>query len=129
MALTEHEQTILSEMELALRAHGTRPGSALHPRRLQPHHDLAVAFGLLIAGAAATALGLRMRDNLGTTLGVLGFVFIVCACWSVIRPGSPARDKLSRVARTQWQAALQDAGAARPPHHLDDGQRGASPER
>lgn len=123
MALSEHDQIILNELELSLRAGGARSSSASHPRRSRPHADLATVIGLLIVGVVAIAVGLGMQDQFGSGLGVVGFVSIVFACWSVVRRGSPARGRWSRIAITQWKTAQREAADPRPPHHLEGGQR------
>ena len=87
MALSEHDQAILMQMESALRADTTRSITARRSvtRTLGRHHHLAVTIGLLTTGALALAVGLLLADGLGSSLGVLGFILIVCAAWSATR--------------------------------------------
>jgi hypothetical protein len=82
MALSDHEQTVLKQMEVALRA-GTarstpaRSNTARPPANRGSGHYLAAAIGLFLAGVMGTAVGLWLADDLGTGLGVLGFLLIV----------------------------------------------------
>ena len=87
MALSEHDQTILAEMETALRAAPTRPNSARRSanRTRSPHSHVAVTIGLLITGTVAMVVGLLLADGLGAGLGVVGFLFIVGSAWSATR--------------------------------------------
>ncbi len=69
MALSDHEQAVLSEMETALRpdtgpSRGSRP-STNHGSR----YYLATATGLLIAGAMASPLHLFWVTAFALTLG------------------------------------------------------------
>jgi hypothetical protein len=92
MALSEHDQAILMQMESALRADTTRKSSN---RTLGRHHHLAAPIGLLTTGALAIAVGLLLADGLGASLGVLGFILIVCSAWSATRLLRPPLESMS----------------------------------
>jgi hypothetical protein len=94
MALSDRDQTVLREMEEALRADTTRSST---PRRALANHGafhyLRVAIGLAIAGAVAIAVGLPLEGDVGTGLGVLGFLFIVGSAWSATHLLPPLRSE------------------------------------
>jgi hypothetical protein len=116
MALSEHDQTVLREMEAALRADTPRPSAP----RLASHRYLAAAIGLMIFGVASTAIGLRLEDKLGTGIGVLGFVFIVCSCLAAARSPLAGRAWLRATSR-RWRTAPRAADASRPSHPAEEG--------
>jgi hypothetical protein len=104
MALSDHEQTILKEMEVALRSDRSQPVSTPRKGSAPSRRPVAVAIGLLIAGFVATMLGLRLQNGLGTAVGVLGFILIVRACWSIHLTPSLRRWATARIsARTTPQ--------------------------
>jgi hypothetical protein len=84
MALSDHEQVVLREMEVALRADTTRSTTTRRSATRASRQRLAAAIGFVLAGIIATAVGLRLGDRLGTALGVLGFLLIVSSCWIAI---------------------------------------------
>jgi hypothetical protein len=92
MALSEHDQAVLMQMESALRAGTTRQSSN---RTLGRHHHLAATIGLLTTGVLAIAVGLVRADGLGAGLGVLGFILIVCSAWSATRLLRPLLGSMS----------------------------------
>ncbi len=116
MALSEHDQTVLRDMEVALRADTLRPSAS----RLSSRRYLAAAIGLMIVGVASTVVGLRLENNLGTGLGVLGFVFIVCSCLAAARLPLAGRGSLGATSR-RWRTALRSADASRPSHQAEEG--------
>lgn len=92
MALSDHDQTVLREMETALRA-DTRASNGSRPSvNRRSRYYLSAAIGLFIAGATAMAVGLRLQDDLGTGLGVLGFLFISGSGWSGTHLLTPLRE-------------------------------------
>jgi hypothetical protein len=90
MALSDHDQTVLSEMEEALRPDTTRFAPRPSVKR-ESRHYLAAAIALMIVGAVTIAVGLRLADQLGTCLGVLGFLLIVGSGWNATHLVSPLR--------------------------------------
>jgi Flp pilus assembly protein TadB len=82
MALSDHERTVLQEMELALRADNTRSAGRGRSVSRASRGHLAAAIGLVTAGVLVIALGLWLGDDLGTALGVLGFVLVVGSGWN-----------------------------------------------
>ncbi|MCW2525333.1 MAG: hypothetical protein JWM76_193 [Pseudonocardiales bacterium] len=82
MALSDYEQTVLREMELALRAEVGAPTACGRSSERAFRHYLAISAVLLTAGIVTTGVGLVLADGLGTVLGVIGFVLIVGSCWS-----------------------------------------------
>jgi hypothetical protein len=82
MALSDHDDAVLRELELGLRADTTRPARRPSVDRAS-RHSLTAAIGLMLIGVVAVAGGLGLANAFGVGLGVLGFLFIVGSCWSV----------------------------------------------
>ncbi len=105
MALSDHDQTVLREMELMLRADTTRSAIARPSTHRRPRRYLAAAIGLSIAGVVCIAVGLRLQDNFGTGFGVFGFLLIVGSCVS----GTRLLDPLPG-----WMTTHDDRSARKP---------------
>ncbi len=120
MALSDHDEAVLSEMEVGLQADptlSTTPGRSVSRR---PRHHLAAAIGLMAIGVGVTAAGLRLEDNLGTGLGVLGFLLIVYSSWTLVRSPLAGRGWI-RAAAARGRTALRDADARRPSRPSEEG--------
>ena len=81
MPLSEHEKRLLDEIEQTLRIDDPGLASSLRSARAFPRMRslIAVATVALILGAALLAVGLQLRNDVGTFCGVLGFLAIVSA--------------------------------------------------
>lgn len=84
MALSDRDHAVLREMESALLADTKpSPGSRRSTDRGSRYY-LTAAIVLLVAGVMALTIGVRLQDDLGTALGVLGFLLVVGSGWSGI---------------------------------------------
>ncbi|MDP9092650.1 MAG: DUF3040 domain-containing protein [Actinomycetota bacterium] len=85
MALSEHDQTVLKQMEAGLRAGTAGSTGPLRTWHRASHRYVAAAIGLMTFGVGSVAVGLRLENKLGIGLGVVGFVLIVSSCWAAAR--------------------------------------------
>lgn len=91
MALSDRDQSVLREMEVALRADTTGSANARSSVSRGSRSYLAAAVALLIAGGVTMAVGLELQRHLGTGFGVLGFLLIVGSGWSGTHLLTPLR--------------------------------------
>ncbi len=79
MPLSDHEKRLLDEIEQTLRIDDPALASSLHSARALPRLRslIAVATVALVGGTALLVVGLRLRDDIGTICGVLGFLAIM----------------------------------------------------
>jgi Protein of unknown function (DUF3040) len=122
MALSDHDQIVLREMEAALRADTAHSSRTRLTAPRASHRYLTAAIGLMTFGLASTVVGLRLEDNLGTGLGVLGFIFIVYSCWAAARSPRSGRGWL-RAAGRGWRMAVRSTNASHPSRQAGEGPR------
>ncbi len=83
MPLSDHEREQLEQIENDLLTNEPRLAASLNPTRVARQRKwnsiLTASLGLL-AGFAILFLGLRLANDLGTAIGVLGSLAIVAAC-------------------------------------------------
>ena len=93
MPLSDHEKRLLDEIEQTLRIDDPRLASSLHSARAAPRTRSFVAFATvaLIVGVALLVVGLRLRNDIGTICGVIGFVTIVVGTDLAFRVNSRLR--------------------------------------
>lgn len=103
MALSEHEQRLLDQIEQALYAEDPKFASAVRSaraRRYHPRRWIALSIIGVLAGLAIVLVGLAAKL---VFLGVIGFVLIVGACAyamaSFSRRSSPQQGASSEKAR------------------------------
>ena len=102
MALSDHEQRQLDQIERTLRIEAPELEASLRSNRRRPPASVfsMVAISGLVAGLVVLFVGLRLNDTLGTVLGGLGFVMIVAACESAAQ-ALTGRDGIRRLRRAQ----------------------------
>ncbi len=83
MPLSDHEREQLEQIENDLLTNEPRLAASLNPTRVARQRKwnsiLTASLGLL-AGFAILFLGLRLANDLGTAIGVVGSLAIVAAC-------------------------------------------------
>ncbi len=105
MALSDHEKKLLDQIEQTLRTEDPGLESSLRSaRRRPPASTFAIAaIASLVIGFVVLFTGLRLKDSLGTVLGVLGYVMIVAAGESGVQAlrgkSGPRRLRLKRPSR------------------------------
>lgn len=81
MAISEHDQQVLQELEKSLRV--ADPRSSLPPARRRTLGLLIGSIGLMI-GLLVVFFGLRLAGAIGTWVGVAGSLVLVASAWVVV---------------------------------------------
>lgn len=102
MALSEHEQRMLDQIEQALLADDPKFASSVNPARIRRRRPMLSAL-LLVLGVVALVVGVIATQQsllLGVTISVVGFVLMVAAAGLLVygQPGAKAAQTPVRAA-------------------------------
>jgi hypothetical protein len=101
MPLSEHEKRLLEQIEQTLGSEDPGLASSLRSARPRASNSmlLMAALAALIAGLGVVLVGLRLNSNVGTVIGVIGYLTIVAAGEGVARLITRVRSTRGRGAR------------------------------
>jgi hypothetical protein len=103
--LSDHEKRLLDQIAQTLGSEDPGLASSLRSARPRASTPALLLFTILgfIVGFVVLLVGLRLRDNLGTGLGVLGYLMIVGASDAAVRLLGRARSGREPNSKSRWR--------------------------